>query len=600
MIENNDFKNVINSSNFLNFDKSKLITPIGLDANSKIIYNDIQSMSPVFIGGITGSGKSTYLHTLITSLLARYTAEELKLVLVDFKMVEFSIYDQLPHLMMPICNDFMEAEKAIKTLIEEKEKRFELLKTYELKNIQEYNEYALNNSLTLLSPIVLIVDELDYFIGSEEPDEQERLELVKTLIKDAKEVGINIIISSQIPYYNFTDENFKDQFITKISFKLSYEEASIGVIGIPDAALLEGLGDMIYVDKAVYHFQGLYINQQEIKELIDILPLSDITNNLESDEKIELLAPIDEEVETEEEKQLKVAEKKRKLKKNYLKLLIQLIVTSVIYLIANSCDKFEGINSSMDVKNMIVLDYTKYVMYVTYVLTFIAIIIFVIKLYKKDFPKIKINFEKLYNVLDWILLLPLCISLATFCFTFIFTFTNVSGDSMNPNISEGDRLLVTYPSEYNRFDVVVIKVDSGYKNVRDNDLYLKRIIGLPGEYIDYVYENGTTQLYVNGKKVEEAFYTEAELRKYLTYNSSQSYEAFDWGEKCFTEGTNAPEKPCDKIDGHYIIPEGYYFVLGDNRLVSKDSRDIGLVKEEDIIGITKYVVNDIFKPIKID
>jgi signal peptidase I len=195
--------------------------------------------------------------------------------------------------------------------------------------------------------------------------------------------------------------------------------------------------------------------------------------------------------------------KKTNGKKNYLKLFIQLILSSLVYLVASSCDKFEGINTSADVKNMIVLEYAKYIMYGTYVLTLIAIIIFVIKIGKKEFPKIKINLEKLYSVIDWIILFPLCISIATFCFTFLFTFTNVSGDSMNPNIHESDRLLVTYPSEYNRFDVVVVKVDTSYLNVRDNDLYLKRIIGLPGEYIDYRFENGITQLYVNGKKVSE-------------------------------------------------------------------------------------------------
>jgi signal peptidase I len=265
--------------------------------------------------------------------------------------------------------------------------------------------------------------------------------------------------------------------------------------------------------------------------------------------------------------------------------------------------KKKGILLLMDKYSLsyeLALEYAKYIIYGTYVLTLIAIIIFVIKIGKKEFPKIKINLEKLNSVIDLIILFPLCISIATFCFTFLFTFTNVSGDSMHPNIHESYRLLVTYPSEYNRFDVVVVKVDSSYLNVRDNDLYLKRIIGLPGEYIDYRFENGITQLYVNGKKVSEDFYTEVELRKYLTYNTSYSHELFDWGEKCFTEGTDAPVKQCDKIEGHYIIPEGYYFVLGDNRLVSKDSRDIGLIKEEDIIGVTKYILNDIFKPIKID
>ena len=291
--------------------------------------------------------------------------------------------------------------------------------------------------------------------------------------------------------------------------------------------------------------------------------------------------------------------KTKKLKKNYLKIFIQLILSSLVYLIASSCDKFKGLSSSNDVQNMVVLEYAKYIMYFTYFLTIIAVIIFIIRLCKKEI-NIKINLEKLYNALDWVILFPMCIALATFCFSFLFTFTTVSGDSMNPNILENQRLFVTYPSSYERFDVVVIKVDPSYKSVAVNDLYLKRIIGLPGDYIDYRLENGITQLYVNGEKVKEYFYTEEELKTYLTYNTSSSRTPFDWGEKCFIDGGNSPEKKCEQVGGYYIIPEGYYFVLGDNRLVSKDSRNIGLIKEKDIIGVTKYIVSNIFKPVKIN
>lgn len=300
--------------------------------------------------------------------------------------------------------------------------------------------------------------------------------------------------------------------------------------------------------------------------------------------------------EVDKEKEL---EKTKKLKRNYLKIFIQLILSSLVYLVASSCDKFKGLSSANDVQNMVILEYAKYVMYFTYALTVLAIIIFIFKLYKKEI-NIKLNLEKLYTVLDWIVLAPICIALATFCFSFLFTFTTVSGDSMNPNIYENDRLFVTYPSKYERFDVVVVKVDPSYKNVAANDLYLKRIIGLPGEYIDYRLENGITQLYVNGKKVSEDFYTEEELRKYLTYNVAGSRSPFEWSEKCFIDGGNSPVKQCEQVGGFYVIPEGYYFVLGDNRPASKDSRNIGLVKEEDIIGVTEHIVNNIFKPVKID
>ena len=294
-------------------------------------------------------------------------------------------------------------------------------------------------------------------------------------------------------------------------------------------------------------------------------------------------------------------EESKELKKNFIKILIELVISSLVYLISSACSKMGIITSGFEVQNMIILKYAHYIMIVTYILSIVGIILLILQLLKIQLPKIKINLSIVYVVLDWLALLPVCIAIATFCFTFIFTFTTVSGDSMQPNIQTGDRLLVTYPSEYKRFDVVVIKVDGTYDSVSHPDLYLKRIIGLPGDSIDYVYdeETNTTQLYVNGEVFNEYFYTSSELSKYPTFNTSGGLELFDWAEKCYT-GYYPGRDYCDTKNGQIVIPEGYYFVLGDNRGVSKDSRNIGLVKEEDIIGKTKYIVNNLFKPVKID
>lgn len=305
----------------------------------------------------------------------------------------------------------------------------------------------------------------------------------------------------------------------------------------------------------------------------------------------------------EEEVEVKTysSEEEKELKKNFIKIFLELVISSLVYLISNACSKIGIMTSGFEVQNIVILRYTHYIMIVAYILSIIGIILTILKLLKVQLPKPKINYSILYVVLDWLVLLPVCIAIATFCFSFIFTFTTVSGGSMEPNVYEGDRLLVTYPNKYERFDVVVIKVDGSYDNVSHVDLYLKRIIGLPGDSIDYVYdeETNTTQLYVNGEEVTEYFYTQDELDQYPTFNSSHVLELFDWAEKCYT-GYYPGRDYCDTLNGQIVIPEGYYFVLGDNRGVSKDSRDIGLVKEEDIIGRTKYIVNNLLKPVKID
>lgn len=294
-------------------------------------------------------------------------------------------------------------------------------------------------------------------------------------------------------------------------------------------------------------------------------------------------------------------EESKKLRKNFIKIFIELIISSLVYLISSACSKIGIMTSGFEVQNMIILKYAHYIMIVAYILSILGIILLILQLLKIKLPKINMDLSIAYVVLDWIALLPVSIAIATFCFSFIFTFTTVSGESMEPNIHEGDRLLVTYPSEYKRFDVVVIKVDGTYDSVSHPDLYLKRIIGLPGDSIDYVYdeETNTTQLYVNGEAFNEYFYQSNELSKYPTFNTSDGLELFDWAEKCYT-GYYPGRDYCDTKNGQIVIPEGYYFVLGDNRGVSKDSRNIGLVKEEDIIGKTKYIVNNLFKPVKID
>ena len=570
---------------FLTAHKDEMVVPMGINDAGEVVYDDISSFHHTLIGGTAGSGKTVFLNTVIVSLLYRYTPEELNFILIDPKMVELSQYENLPHLVLPIAYTYEQATSSLKWAIEENKRRLELLEKFETISIFNYNHKIESGEINAetLSSIVIIIDEMaDLMLDEDSTFKDNFIEL----ISNTEQSGIYVLSATQLLDSKVILPDIKDYMPKRIAFRSITSGRDIGILDHSGAETLLSKGEMIFADlNEENHLQGAYVSQQEIKAVVDacIEQYKENPNNNNTDIN---------------NKEAKID--KKQLQKNYLKILIQLIVSSFIYLIASSCDKFSGINSSVDVKNIVILDYAKYIMYFTYFITLISIFIFILKICKKELPKPKINLNTLYNILDWVILLPICISLATFCFTFVFTFTSVHGNSMNPNINEGDRLLVTYPSEYERFDVVVVKVDPSYKSVAETDLYLKRIIGLPGEYIDYRFENGITQLYINGQRVSEDFYTETELRKYLTYNTSRSSEQFEWSERCFIDGGNSPVKQCEKFEGHYIIPEGYYFVLGDNRPISKDSRDIGLVKEKDIIGMTEYIMNEIFKPTKID
>lgn len=163
------------------------------------------------------------------------------------------------------------------------------------------------------------------------------------------------------------------------------------------------------------------------------------------------------------------------------------------------------------------------------------------------------------EIWEWAKALIIAFAIAVLIRYFLFTPIVVDGESMMPTLEDGDRMIVNKMGDLNRFDIVVFHAPEG----KD---YIKRVIGLPGDYIEYKDD----QLYINGKPIDEP---------YLDEYKSQ-----------LTEGTLTQDFTLQDIDPTLeVIPEGYVFVMGDNRRYSKDSRHIGIVSEEKIIGKTNIV-----------
>lgn len=274
----------------------------------------------------------------------------------------------------------------------------------------------------------------------------------------------------------------------------------------------------------------------------------------------------------------------KKFKKRFFVLLLSFLLSVLIYFISKTFDPFKGVEVGTRFEELNLGRFINIVMILSILITLTGSVLLVLNTIDiKTYIKKRV-ISKILDILDWFSILPICIAAATFCFSFLFTLTVVDGESMEPNYYNNEELFLLYTNKIDRFDVVVVDVSKKY-GVLYERLFIKRIIGLPGEHIEYIEEtvNGKTitNLYVDGILVEETFYSELEKTRYLTY--TDSIKDFDT-EKVY--GLNGLELIYE--DGKVIIPEDYYLVLGDNRINSTDSRTIGLIHKDDIIGEIKF------------
>lgn len=303
----------------------------------------------------------------------------------------------------------------------------------------------------------------------------------------------------------------------------------------------------------------------------------------------------------ENEDQNIVDEKEQKgLKKRLIKILIGFVISTIAYYICKIFDPFKNLQDNSEVQTNQMFTYIKYIMLVSSIISIIGIVLFILS---KRNIKLKLSndfLKKFIEIFEWIVILPICVAVSSFLFSFVFTITVVDGGSMQPTLYQDEQLVLTYDKDFERFDIVVIDVNvKVYLNLKSiyygdeyETLYVKRIIGMPGDTINYIEEEGVTYLYVNGVKVEETFF-KGNINN--TYYESLNSAPFSFEHVC-----DITTEKCIDNDGTLVIPEGYYFVLGDNRSYSVDSRKMGLVREEDIIGVIKYRMTSFLKFEKVE
>lgn len=269
-------KTMLASSTFINSKNGALVFGLGKNVDGDVMCPDITKMPHLLVAGTTGSGKSICLSSLIISLLYKYGPEELRLILVDPKQVEFISYDKLPHLMInEIIFDVNKAIKALNWAITEMERRYTLFKDMTeagtaTKNLDEYNAH-LPKDAEKLPKIVIVLDEFGDLMLQAKKDIEGRI--IK-LVQKARACGIHLILATQRPSVDCITGLIKSNLPTRIGFKVNSFDDSRTIFDIGGAEKLLGRGDMYFRsadNPELMRLQGCFIDTDEVQAVTDFI-----------------------------------------------------------------------------------------------------------------------------------------------------------------------------------------------------------------------------------------------------------------------------------------------------------------------------------------
>lgn len=246
---------------------SNIAFGLGKDNEGNYVMADIAKMPHVLISGRTGSGKSVCINTIITSILVNAEPEEVKLLLIDPKMVELSAYNGVPHLVQPVVTDPEEAAKALNWVVGEMDRRYKLLAAKGVRNIDGFNK-ALGKGEKRMPQMVVIIDELaDLMMVAPKVVESSICRIAQL----ARACGIHLVVATQRPSVNVITGVIKANIPTRIAFAVTSQVDSRTIIDKGGAENLLGNGDMLYSlnGAAPVRVQGAWVSDDEINELVE-------------------------------------------------------------------------------------------------------------------------------------------------------------------------------------------------------------------------------------------------------------------------------------------------------------------------------------------
>jgi S-DNA-T family DNA segregation ATPase FtsK/SpoIIIE len=247
---------------------------LGKTISGKPIVSAIEKMPHLLIAGATGSGKSVCINTIIMSIVYHARPDEVKLVLIDPKVVELSVYNGIPHLIVPVVTQPKKAAAAMQWAVDEMEKRYELFSKFQVRDITSYREKARQDAMGEMEPlpyIVIVIDELaDLMMVADHEVEN----YIARLAQMARACGIHLIVATQRPSVDVTTGTIKANIPSRISFQVSSQIDSRTILDTGGAEKLLGKGDMLFYPSGFskpLRVQGAYITEKEVENVVNWL-----------------------------------------------------------------------------------------------------------------------------------------------------------------------------------------------------------------------------------------------------------------------------------------------------------------------------------------
>lgn len=255
---------------------SKITFAVGKDIAGKVVVADIAKMPHLLVAGSTGSGKSVCINTLIMSILYKSNPEDVKLIMVDPKVVELSVYNGIPHLLIPVVTDPRKAAGALNWAVSEMMKRYQLFAEYNVRDLTGFNEKVLEmkgeeNAPKKMPQIVIIVDELADLMMVAPKDVESA---ICRLAQLARAAGLHLILATQRPSVNVITGLIKANMPSRVAFAVSSGVDSRTIIDMNGAEKLLGKGDMLFYPTGYpkpVRVQGSFVSDQEVQKVVDYL-----------------------------------------------------------------------------------------------------------------------------------------------------------------------------------------------------------------------------------------------------------------------------------------------------------------------------------------